>query len=189
MATNKGRLIVVSGPSGSGKTTLCDRLERDFGCEYAVTATTRAPRANERPGVDYEFLTQQEFDARVRAGDFLEHAVVHGHRYGTPRRRVEEALARGATLLLEIDTQGAAQIRKSGIPHVSVFIGVPSFEVLERRLRARNTEPPDVLERRLARAREEIAEGSRYDVSVVNDELDRAVAEVARALKLEPVVR
>lgn len=187
MSAARGSLIVVSGPSGSGKTTICDRLERDYGCEYVVTATTRPPRAGETPGVDYQFLTREEFERRIAAGDFLEHATVHGNLYGTPRRAVEEALARGARLILEIDTQGAAQLRASGIPHRSVFIQVPDLATLERRLRARNTESQDVLERRLARAREEIAEGKRYDFEVVNDDLEPAIAEVARRLGLERV--
>jgi guanylate kinase len=185
----RGRLVVVSGPSGSGKTTICDRLERDYGCEYVVTATTRPPRPGEQSGVDYEFLTRSEFDARLDKDEFLEHANVHGHLYGTPRRGVEASLARGATLILEIDTQGAAQIRASGLAHTSVFIDVPTFSVLERRLRARNTESETVLRQRLLRARQEIEEGSRYDFSVVNDDLDRAVAAVANHLGLHPVHR
>lgn len=181
----RGKLIVVSGPSGSGKTTICDILEKRYGCEYVVTATTRAPRAGEADGVDYQFLTKPQFEARLAAGEFLEHASVHGNLYGTPRRAVEEALARGATLILEIDTQGAAQIRTSGIAHTSVFIQVPDFAVLEKRLRARNTESKEVLERRLARAREEIAEHRSYSFVVTNDVLERAVAEVAELLGLQ----
>jgi guanylate kinase len=187
MGTANGQLIVLSGPSGSGKTTLGDRLERDYGCEYVVTATTRPPRAGERPGVDYQFMTREEFERRLAAGEFLEHAVVHGNLYGTPRRAVEDALARGATLILEIDTQGADNIRKAGIPHRSVFIQVPDEATLERRLRARRTDSEDDVAKRLGRAREEIAEGKRYDYEVVNADLDRAVVELALKLGLKPV--
>ncbi len=184
-----GRLLVVSGPSGSGKTTICDRLEREFGCEYVVTATTRAPRRGERAGIDYHFYGSGEFDRRVAAGEFLEHATVHGHSYGTPRRSVDEALARGATLLLEIDTQGAAQVRDSKLPHTSVFIDVPDLAALEARLRGRATERSEDVEARLARARQEIGEKDRYDHVVVNDDLERAVAAVAACLGLERVSR
>jgi len=182
----KGRLIVVSGPSGSGKTTICDRLERDFGCEYVVTATTRPPRTGERDGFDYYFLSKDEFERRLVANEFLEHARVHGNLYGTPRRSVEEPLARGAVLILEIDTQGADQIRETGIEHSSLFIAVPSFEALEARLRARATEGSSDVERRLRRAREEIKQAARYQFVVVNDQLERAVAEAAQLLGLRP---
>jgi guanylate kinase len=189
MGTRHGQLIVLSGPSGSGKTTIGDRLERDYGCEYVVTATTRPPRTGERSGTDYQFLTRPEFERRLAAGEFLEHAVVHGNLYGTPRRTVEEALARGATLILEIDTQGADNIRKAGIAHRSVFIRVSDEGTLERRLRARQTDSEEEVQKRLARAREEIAEGRRYDYVVVNADLDGAVLEVAQKLGLQPARR
>ncbi|HKE00797.1 MAG TPA: guanylate kinase [Planctomycetota bacterium] len=180
----KGRLVVVSGPSGSGKTTICDLLERDYAVEYVVTATTRAPRPGERDGVDYRFFTRPEFERRLALGEFLEHAVVHGNLYGTPKSSVAACLERGAVCMLEIDTQGADQIRSIGEPHVSVFIDVPDLAVLEERLRRRRHEPGIDLAARLARARAEVGERDRYDHVVVNDDLDRAVAEVATHLKL-----
>lgn len=179
-----GRLIVVSGPSGSGKTTICDRLESEYGCEYVVTATTRAPRPGEKNGIDYIFYTRPEFERRLAAGEFLEHAEVHRYLYGTPRHTVESGLARGATLILEIDTQGAAQIRKCNIAHTSVFIHVPELQILERRLRARNTDTDTTIADRLRRAKEEIEEGASYEHIVVNDDLDRAVEAVAKKLSL-----
>lgn len=184
MPAERGSLIVVSGPSGSGKTTICDRLEKDYGCEYVVTATTRAPRQGERDGVDYHFYSRAEFERRLAAGEFLEHATVHGNLYGTPRHSVESALARGATLILEIDTQGAAQIRKSKIHHTSVFIDVPSMETLERRLRSRATDSDEIIAARLKRAGEEILEGKSYSIIIVNDDLDRALRALATELGL-----
>ncbi|MFN0207864.1 MAG: guanylate kinase [Planctomycetota bacterium] len=179
-----GRLIVVSGPSGSGKTTICDRLERDYGCEYVVTATTRAPRPGETNGIDYIFYSRPEFERRLAAGEFLEHAEVHRNLYGTPRHTVESALQRGATLILEIDTQGAAQIRKCNIVHTSIFIHVPEIKILERRLRARNTDTDTTITDRLRRAKEEIEEGASYDYVVVNDDLETAIETVAKKLML-----
>lgn len=176
---------MVSGPSGSGKTTICDRLERDYGCEYVVTATTRSPRPGESDGVDYYFYTRDTFNKKIAAGEFLEHATVHGNLYGTLRRNVEWALARGATLILEIDTQGAAQIRNSGIEHKSVFIGIPDMDVLERRLRGRGTDSEATIAARLQRAREEIEEGAAYDYKIVNDNLEKALEEIAKILNLQ----
>jgi guanylate kinase len=180
----KGRLIVVSGPSGSGKTTICDRLERDYGCEYVVTATTRSPRTGERNGVDYHFYSREAFEALVQKNAFLEHALVHNNYYGTPRESVETALARGATLILEIDTQGASQIRRNGIEHASLFIDVPDMETLQKRLRQRNTDSDTTIESRMKRAAEELREKGNYNFVVVNDDLDRAVAEAASRLGL-----
>ncbi|MBI3820720.1 MAG: guanylate kinase [Planctomycetes bacterium] len=184
MSNSTGRLIVVSGASGSGKTTLCDRLERDYNCEYVVTATTRAPRKGEVNGVDYNFYEPDEFERRERAGEFLEHAIVHGNYYGTPRKSVESALARGATLILEIDTQGAAQIRNSKIKHTNLFIDIPDMATLEQRLRGRKTDAEETIAQRIARAHSEIAEGANYDFRVVNDDLERAVFEIAIKLSL-----
>ena len=186
-APARGRLIVVSGPSGSGKTTICDALEREYGVEFATTATTRAPRPGEKDGVDYFFLSLEEFQRRIAKGEFLEHATVHGQLYGTPRASVERVLERGGICVLEIDTQGAESIRRSGIPHASLFITVPSIAVLEARLAKRPKERGLDLKTRLERAREEMAMAGRYDHVVTNDDaaLERTVAEAAHALGLE----
>jgi guanylate kinase len=174
-----GLLVVLSGPSGVGKKTVIDRvLAETPGYSRAVTATTRQPRPGEKNGVDYLFLTEEEFTARIEQNEFLEHALVHGRRYGTPRQHVAEILERGDVCFLEVDVQGAASIRGLVEPAMYVFLVPPSLEVLEERLRGRATEDEDSLRTRLATARREMEREQEYDVSVVNDELDRAVREV-----------
>jgi guanylate kinase len=174
-----GLLVVLSGPSGVGKKTVIDRvLAETPGYSRAVTATTRQPRPGEKNGVDYLFLTEEEFTARIEQNEFLEHALVHGRRYGTPRQHVAEILERGDVCFLEVDVQGAASIKGLVEPAMYVFLVPPSLEVLEERLRGRATEDEDSLRTRLATARREMEREQEYDVSVVNDELDRAVREV-----------
>ena len=177
-----GRLIVVSGPTASGKSTLWRRLVQRPGVAFSVSATTRPPRAGETDGQDYFFITPEEFERRAGAGEFLEWARVHGRFYGTPRAGVEAALATGRDVVLEIDVQGAAQIRRSGLPAVSIFVMPPSYEVLEQRLRARGTEDESEIQRRLTVVRSEMAEAPHYDHQVVNDDLNRMVAEVEAIL-------
>jgi guanylate kinase len=178
-------LLVVSAPSGAGKTTLCDRLRGAFPVlRYSVSCTTRVPREGERDGVHYFFLEEAEFFRRIEAGAFLEFARVHGHWYGTPRAPVAEALAAGRDVLMDIDVQGAAQIRESvgRLPaedvlrraYVDVFVAPPSLAELRRRLEARAKDAPDVIERRLVQAKREMADAPRYDYLVVNDVLDDA---------------
>lgn len=182
-----GLLVVLSGPSGVGKKTVIDRvLAETPGYSRAVTATTRQPRPGEQDGVDYLFLTEEEFVARIERDEFLEHALVHGRRYGTPRQHVTRILERGDVCFLEVDVQGAAAIREVGldVPALFVFLVPPSQKVLEERLRGRATEDEDSLQIRLANARRELARESEYDVSVVNDELDRAVREVRDQVEL-----
>ncbi len=176
----RGLLVVVSGPSGAGKTTVVERLRAREGFARAVTATTRAPRPGEMDGVDYRFLSEEEFRARVARGEFLEYAVVHGNLYGTPRQGVEEILARGDVCLLSIDVQGAAQVRGRVEPALFLFVKTPDEAELERRLRGRGTETDEAVRRRLRNAREELAREGEFDATVVNDDLERAVAE-ARA--------
>jgi guanylate kinase len=178
-----GRLIVMSGPSGSGKSTLARRLlERtDLRLRRSVSATTRRPRSGEHADRDYFFLSQDEFE-RIR-GDLLECARVHGHEYGTPRQPVREALARGDFVLLVIDVQGGFQVRQKVPGALLIFIQPPSAAVLEDRLRARGTDDAATIERRLETARRELEMAAQYDVHVINDDLDRAVEELASILK------
>lgn len=181
-APPRGRLIVISGPTASGKSTLWQRLVRRPGVVFSVSATTRPPRAGEQDGREYHFISQAEFDRRVAAGEFLEWARVHGRCYGTLRAEVERALAAGRDLVLEIDVQGARQIREVGFSAISIFVEPPSLEALEARLRARGTEAEHEIQRRLAVVREELRQAPHYDHRVVNDELERMVAEVERIL-------
>ncbi|MHC4818017.1 MAG: guanylate kinase [Planctomycetota bacterium] len=176
------KLVVVSGPSGVGKTTVCDHLLRRPEFERVVTATTRPARGDERNDVDYRFLSEEEFDRWIEQQRFLEWARVHGHRYGSPRAAAEEILAGGRHALLNIDVQGAASIRASGVPALLVFLLAPSWEVLEKRLRGRRTDAPGAVERRLKNARIELARQDEFDLRVVNDDSARAAEEIVKAL-------
>ena len=188
MSTPGTLLIVVSAPSGAGKTTLCNRLRAELPeLVYSVSCTTRAPRGQEIDGEDYFFLTPDEFERRVHAGEFLEHATVHGNRYGTLEKTVRSAMAAGHSVLMDIDVQGAAQIRahvamlESADPlrvgFVDIFIEPPSLDALRRRLEGRAEDAPEVIERRLRQAAGEMACRGQYRHRVVNDDLNRAYAE------------
>jgi guanylate kinase len=175
VAKHRGAIIVISGPSGSGKTTLVQRaLAADPELVRSVSATTRSPRPGEVNGRNYWFLAREEFERRIAAGGFAEWAESFGNLYGTPAGPMRDALAAGRVLLLEIDVQGARQIRKAFPGAVFIFIKTPTFEVLAERLRARQTETPEQFEIRLARARQELAAADEYDHVVVNDRLDDA---------------
>lgn len=170
----------MTGPSGVGKGTLIRTLrERIAGLELSVSATTRAPRAGEEPGVDYHFLTGQEFAQRLEAGEFLEHAEYAGNRYGTLRSELDRARAAGArALVLEIEVQGARQVRAALPEAVQVFIAPPSEEALRTRLVGRGADEAEQIERRLAVAREEMAARAEFRRVIVNDRLDEAVEEL-----------
>lgn len=181
------RLTVLAGPTAVGKGTVVAALRaRHPGLAVSVSATTRPPRPGEVDGVHYHFVSGQRFDELVRDGQMLEWAVVHGaHRYGTPRRPVEEKLAEGVPVLLEIDLDGARQVRRA-MPEASlVFLAPPSWEELEHRLVGRGTEGPEERERRLRTARRELAAEGEFDHVVVNDDVDRATAELAHLMGLE----
>jgi guanylate kinase len=179
MSAPRGLLVVISGPSGVGKSTLAERLLERPGFARAVTATTRPPRPGEVDGRDYLFLTPDAFTARVDRGEFLEHAIVHGRRYGTPRDAVREILDRGLVCLLVIDVQGAATLRqKLAQDALFVFLDAPSWPELERRLRGRGAGSQEELRRRLATAQDELARKPEFDAVVINDDLERAVGEI-----------
>src|SRR5256885_15430692 len=173
-------VLIVSGPSGSGKSTLVQRILELPGTMPSISCTTRARRATEASGKCYDFVTEAEFDAMVARGEFLEYARVFGkHSYGTPLKWLEESRKTGLDLVLEIDVQGAAQVKQKLPESVAIFILPPSREELERRLRSRGQDPDEEIARRLARAREEIAQfGKYYDYCVVNDDVERAGREV-----------
>ena len=181
----KGTMLVISGPSGSGKTTICKRLLEDPRVRFSISATTRNPRAGEVDGRDYHFISRERFKELMAEGAFIEHADVYGNMYGTLRGPMQEAMARGDVYLLEIDVQGALQLKSLREPGIYVFIAPPDFTELRRRLTDRKTEAPDVLERRLRKAEDEWRERGRYDHVVVNDKLEDALAQIRKIAGLE----
>ena len=196
-AASRGTLFVVSSPSGGGKGTLIRHvLEVVENLRYSVSYTTRAPRPGEVDGREYFFVNREIFEEMAGAGEFLEWACVHGNLYGTAKNQVIEETAAGADIILEIDVQGAASVRQLLMDSVSIFILPPSFEVLRQRLIARGTDSPDELELRLRNAPEELKQYSAFDYVIINDEVDRAMgqlaaiiyAERARCMRQESVV-
>ena len=172
----RGTLFVVSAPSGAGKTTLCRELRlRVPGLSYSVSVTTRAPRPGEIDGIDFEFVDEARFREMIAAGEFAEHAVVHGHLYGTRASSIERALAGGTDVLLDIDTQGATRLKEHAPEAVLIFIVAPSMAVLEQRLRERRSDNDSDITRRLWRAREEIALWRQYDYLIVNRDVKEAL--------------
>lgn len=181
----KGLLVVVSGPSGAGKGTICQALLEKTPLAYSVSATTRKPRAGEVDGVNYHFLSVEAFEEMIEKDGLLEWAKVYDNYYGTPLKQVEEKLAAGEDILLEIDTQGAMKVREKFPEGVYIFILPPSLAELERRIRGRDTETEDVLQKRLAAAIDEIEAGKCYKYVVTNDEVDGAVDSVCAILAAE----
>lgn len=180
---NKGRLFVISGPSGTGKGTICKELVKDDKIRLSVSMTTRSPREGEVHGVSYFFATKEEFEQKISAGGFLEYAEVFGNYYGTPKMEVLELLDEGIDVLLEIDVQGALQIKDVYPEAVLVFILPPSMEELRSRLSGRGTETQEIIERRLGKAAHEISFAVQYDYAVINDQLDEAVNDVKTVIR------
>jgi len=197
-APSRGTLFVVSSPSGGGKGTIIRRvLDVVENLSYSVSYTTRAPRQNELDGREYFFINRDTFDEMVAAREFLEWACVHGNFYGTAKKQIMEETAAGADIILEVDVQGAASVRQLLMDSVSIFILPPSYDVLRQRLIARGTDSPQQLEVRLRNAPEELKQYSSFDYVIINDEIDRAAAQLAsiiyaeraRCMRQEPLVR
>jgi guanylate kinase len=175
----KPLVFIVSGPSGSGKSTLVVKMLEVPGTMFSISATTRPPRDTESSGKWYDFVSEAEFERRASQGEFLEYARVFGkHCYGTPRRWLEEARRKNLDLVLEIDVQGAEQVKRQLPASVAIFILPPAKEDLERRLRSRGQDSEDAIRRRLERSQQEIQRYTEYDFLVVNDEVERAGREV-----------
>lgn len=184
MSAPRGLLVVIAGPSGVGKGTLLRCLrDRIPELQVSVSATTRTPRPGEVEGRHYHFLSRDEFRRRIAEGDFLEWAEYQGNYYGTPRSEVDQRIAAGAVVVLEIEVQGARQIRDLVPDALLVFLAPPSLEELERRLADRGTEDVDAVVRRLGTARQELAERDWFDVVVVNDDVERACDELEAAIR------
>jgi guanylate kinase len=197
-APSRGTLFVVSSPSGGGKGTI---IRHVLACvenlSYSVSFTTRAPRQTEVDGREYFFVNRETFDEMVAAREFLEWARVHGNFYGTSKKQIIEETAAGSDIILEVDVQGAASVRQLLMDSVSIFILPPSYEVLRQRLIARGTDSPAELEVRLRNAPEELKQYSTFDYVIINDEIERASAQLAsiiyaeraRCMRQEPLVR
>ena len=174
-----GRLFVISAPSGAGKTSLVKALmERERAIQFSVSYTTRRPRPNEIPGRDYHFVSMERFQAMIAQDEFLEHAQVFDNFYGTGLHTVQDALRNGEQLLLEIDWQGARQVRRKVPEAISIFILPPSRAALEQRLRSRSTDSEEVIARRLRDAAQDIGHWNEFDYVVINDDFDHAIGDL-----------
>ncbi len=183
---SSNRLIILSAPSGAGKTTLCQRLLKDLESvlTLSISSTTRAPRGKERSGVEYHFLSHAEFEAQIQADGFAEWAKVHGNYYGTSKAAIQATFDRGKSVLLDIDVQGAAQLRQT-FPQlcVTIFIAPPSLEILRQRLTSRQTDTPEVIERRMKEAETELSQKHLFDRIIINDDLETAYAELKQYIQ------
>jgi guanylate kinase len=181
----RGLLFVVTAPSGAGKTSLAKLLEDERGLALSVSYTTRSPRPGERNGREYHFVDLPAFEAMLERGEFLESAEVHGHRYGTSQKVIEEVRASGRDLLLEIDWQGAAQVRRLYPESVGVFILPPSLAELERRLRKRAQDSDEVIRRRLKNAVEEMSHAAEFKYAIINNNFDEARLDLRAIVRAE----
>ena len=183
---NKGLLFVVSGPSGVGKGTVCaEYVKMHDDCALSISATTRPPREGEKHGVNYFYITEEEFQAGIKNGEFLENAIFCGNRYGTPKKYVLDMLESGKDVILEIEVQGAMQVRAHYPEGVFIFVVPPTLQELENRLRGRNTESDELVKKRLARAKEEFPLAEKYNYILLNDNLSDAVKRLEAIVQAE----
>jgi len=183
-------VFIISAPSGSGKSTLVSRLvQRDQRLRFSVSYTTRKPRGREKPGENYIYISRPEFEARIEAGEFLEYAEVFGNYYGTSRKILEQSRQEGMDLVLDIDVQGARQLKERLPEAVSIFVLAPSRDILEQRLRARSEDAEEVIQRRLREAAEEIRNYKQYDYVLVNYRVDESVDALLSIIRAERVRR
>jgi guanylate kinase len=186
----EGKLFVISAPSGAGKSTLIDRIKPQFPqLVYSISCTTRAPRGNERDGVHYYFLTRDQFEEMIGSDGFLEFKEVHGNLYGTPRRQVNEVLTGGGSMILDIDVMGALEVFKKISNAVGIFINAPSLAALEGRLRSRSTDSEESIRTRMKNAIREIQVGSAFQYQIINDDLEKAVQDLAGIIRKECAVQ
>jgi len=183
--SNKGNLIVISAPSGSGKTSLANRaLEEIPKLRFSVSHTTRKPRPGERDRVEYIFVSEKEFEEMIGQGTFLEHARVYGNYYGTSRAFVDEELSVGYDVLLDLDVQGAAQVKKSYPEAILVFVFPPSLEVLKTRLKNRGLDDPSIIDKRLRIAKKEIQRYTDYQYVIINREIEESLVELKSIIQV-----
>ncbi|KXS43332.1 MULTISPECIES: guanylate kinase [unclassified Candidatus Frackibacter] len=177
--SEKGKLIILSGPSAVGKGTVIEALMAEYqDIAYSISATTRKPRSGEKDGVDYFFLSEKEFKQKIKEDEFIEWAEVHGNYYGTPKDYVEDTMAKGQDVILEIDIQGAAQVKDKYAEEVFIFLAPPSLKELESRIHKRGTDSKEAIEVRMENATEEMEKAENYDYMIVNDKVEKAVEQL-----------
>ena len=181
----KGLLFIISGPAGSGKGTIVARVRELAQFDFSVSATTRAPRPGEEHGVHYYFIDKTEFEGKIEAGEMLEYAQYVGNYYGTPKKPVEDALAAGRNIVLDIEVKGALQVKEKMPDAVMIYILPPDYETLLARIRGRGTESEEVIQKRMAEARIEIETFPKYDYVVINDTVEQAATDVLSILHTE----
>lgn len=180
---NLGKLYVVSGPSGAGKSTVCKEVRKILGINLSISATSRNPREGEQDGVDYYFLSVEEFENKIKNGDFLEYAKVHNNYYGTLKSEVESRLRNGEKIILEIDVQGGIQVKEKFPEAHLIFFKTPTKEDLIKRLRGRNTDSDEVIELRLKNSLKELEYESKYETTIVNEEIEQACRDLINIIE------